>query len=165
MIFIEWWYVLTIGTLLIFGVAAIWLFIAVAKERALFRVPTRAIALVVATLSFPLASLFMLGMSCRTPSQPKYSPDGKNAIRVIEHDEGATGGGELVYLYWDRGLRNSAIFSTGWKSTNVHYARWLDNTHLQIAYDDQMPADLCVSADSIVVTCKRVKPLISEPQD
>ena len=165
MIFIEWWYVLTVATLLFFGVTAVWLFIAVAKRRALLRVPTRAVALVIATLSFPLASLFMLGMSCRTPSGPKYAPDGKHAIRVIEHDEGATGGGELVYLYWAGGLRSKEIFSAGWKSTSLHRVRWLDNTHLLIVFEDQVPADLCVSADAVMVICKRVASLSSAPHD
>ena len=38
-------------------------------------------------------------------SSPIYSPSGKNAIRIKNFDEGATGGESIVTLYWAKGFR------------------------------------------------------------
>jgi hypothetical protein len=93
---------------------------------------------------------------CSGHGPPIYSPNGKSAVLVWFHDEGATGGGTYVDVYQSHGLRYASVFDGGWKSVEQGDVQWIDGTHLTLHYEHWNGYDeqkTCRDLNSVKVTC------------
>lgn len=118
--------------------------------------PARLAAIGLIAVSSLLMLLFGCGMLVTTSSKPFCSPDRSHAIRITDHDEGATGGGTTVDVFWDGGLHSMMIFNGGWKQVEAKDVRWVSNSKIIISYSLPAPEykpELCQGFAEIEVTC------------
>jgi hypothetical protein len=141
MLFIEWGLIGRV-CLCLAVVAATVLVFWLARKRLL--VP-QALHGLLRSLTWPLAVfalLFvatnLLAMGCQTYTAPLYSPDHKMAVRVRSADEGWLGEWSHVELFRDHGLRHVLIFRGPWQSVDASSLRWINNSMLEIDYQDNV---------------------------
>ncbi|SNT06962.1 hypothetical protein SAMN05421770_10429 [Granulicella rosea] len=139
-------------------IVSILIFRVVKKSRSLIRWPSQTLSVLLIGLSGFLLFLFgffLLFFSETTASAPVFSPDGKRAFRVLDHDGGALGGDTDVTVYSHHGLYSHVIFSGRWKqaeSSNVH---WQGNSAVSVGYDTGYGANSfwCGGGQGVEVTC------------
>lgn len=154
MLFIEWGVVGRISLCLAVAVVTILVFRAGRKRLVRPLVAQE----VLRSLSWPLAVfalLFLvlngLAIGCQTYTAPLYSPDHKMAIRVRSADEGWLGEWSHVELFADHGIRSALIFRGPWQSVDASSLRWINNTQIEIDYQDDV--FLCGHARGVSVHC------------
>jgi hypothetical protein len=82
-----------------------------------------------------------------------FSPNGKNAFRIMEYDAGATGGGENVVVYRNRGLFSETVFSGGWESIASGDVRWVGDADIWIESHGKIYR--CSNISGVTVHCLR----------
>jgi len=121
-------------------------------------------------ISWPLAvfallfvALNVVAMGCQTYTAPLYSPDHKMAVRVRSADEGWLGEWSHVELFRNHGLEQALIFRGPWQSVDASSLRWINNTQIEIEYQENVFR--CGHAWGISVHCigRAEPPDSSEP--
>lgn len=102
--------------------------------------------------------LLAAGSGCTSRSAPIYSPSRSMALRIVDADEGATGGSTSVDLFWAHGFRQQTVYMGGWKSVEPSSIEWKSDTELTIRYGGGYIADAyhgysCTSAPAVKVRC------------
>jgi hypothetical protein len=153
MLFVDW------GEVRI-GIAAVLLMIAVfglvrwsQRKRKVFKVFTWVTSIPMGALSVLLTLFLLMDQGCETAHPAVYSPDHASAVRVLDWDVGATGGGTSVRVYTDHGFVTNRVYAGGWQSVDGRSVRWLDNRSLEIYYDPSFREHECVSSSQIQVIC------------
>lgn len=143
--------------LIVLGVGIL-IFRAAKNSKPLIRWPSRILSALLIGLSallLLLSGFFILFFSETTASAPVYSPDGKRAFRVIDHDGGALGGDTAVMVYSHHGLYAQVIFSGQWKQAEPSNVRWLGDSAISVGYDTGYGANSywCASGHGVDVIC------------
>jgi hypothetical protein len=92
-------------------------------------------------------------MGKTTYSKPIFSPDHRMAARIVEGDDGATGGSSTVVVYSKHGLRQQIVASGPWQAILDGDVRWVSPTGLETRY--RRPLVSCTDATEVSVHCIR----------
>jgi len=92
----------------------------------------------VAVLAILFVALNLVAIGCQTYTAPVYSPDHKMAIRVRSADEGWLGEWSHVELFRSHGFEQALIFRGPWQSVDASSLRWVNDTQIEIDYQDNV---------------------------
>ena len=152
MVFIEWWLVLQVCTIVLFvtsGAYGIWV---VRGKRWLLRLPVRVVSLLLLLLGVGDAVFVWAFPNPNNYSVPLCSPSRKMAIRVHEYDASGFGGADTsVELFVAHGLGSRVVFYGEYRSVDVANVRWKNDSELEVSY--RGTALSCTSALNVTVRC------------
>lgn len=158
MLFINWW-LMTESTVALLMISAGIIGLSKVKNqtRSLARVGIRLICIPLTGLGTLVGLLLLLVTTsgCEKRSSPIYSPSGHVAVRVYDFDEGATGGGTSVEMFWARGFRQATVFTGPWKAVEPGDIHWVSDSEMTLSYRADAPGDqyYCTSAAVVKIVC------------
>ena len=158
MLFVNWWLVgeTTLAVLMI-AAGAIGFRKVKKLPLSITRFGVRLVCVPIAATGILLGLLLLVTRlsGCESVSSPIYSPSRRVAARVYDYDEGATGGGTQVKLFWAQGLRQANVFAGPWKAVEPQDVYWISDSELMLSYRADAPSDqyACKGTSAVHLVC------------